>query len=151
VNYIIDPAVFYWINVFSILQTALAMFGVFMVIGGIVFAVVWKIVSGETNKPVEPKWDENNTFHSEYELKVYTEKLHEYENAMRSLSIYRKWMKPLFIIGIAMIVISIFVPSKQTSIEMLVARTATFENVDWTVSQVKEIVDYIVNAIKGAV
>lgn len=54
-------------------------------------------------------------------------------------------------IGLVLIILSVFIPSKQTSIEMMVARTATFDNVDWSVQQVKEIVDYIVNALKGAV
>lgn len=45
-------------------------------------------------------------------------------------------------------VVGIFVPSKQTLIEMMIARTATYDNVSWTLEQVKEAVDYIISAIK---
>ena len=50
--------------------------------------------------------------------------------------------------GLVAIIASIFIPGRTTNIEMLIAKTATFENVNWTVQQVKEVVDYIVQAIK---
>ena len=43
----------------------------------------------------------------------------------------------------------IFVPSKETLIEMQVAKLATQDNAQWTVDAVKSAVDYIVEAIKG--
>ncbi len=42
----------------------------------------------------------------------------------------------------------VFIPDKQTMIEMLVAKTATVENAEWTVDAVKQAVDYIVSAIQ---
>ena len=60
-------------------------------------------------------------------------------------------MMTTLIVGGVLVLISIFIPRKQTSVEMLVAKTATFDNVNWTVQQVKEIIDYIVSALKGAV
>ena len=45
-------------------------------------------------------------------------------------------------------VAGIFVPSKQTLIEMMIAKKATYDNVSWTIDQVKEAVDYIISAIK---
>lgn len=39
------------------------------------------------------------------------------------------------------------VPSKQTLIEMQVARFATYENAEWTVETIKQAVDYIVEAV----
>lgn len=45
-------------------------------------------------------------------------------------------------------VVGIFVPSKQTLIEMMIAKKATYDNVSWTLEQVKEAVDYIISAIK---
>lgn len=45
-------------------------------------------------------------------------------------------------------VVGIFVPSKQTLIEMMIAKKATYDNVSWTIEQVKEAVDYIISAIK---
>lgn len=44
--------------------------------------------------------------------------------------------------------VGIFVPSKQTLIEMMIAKKATYDNVSWTLEQVKEAVDYIISAIK---
>lgn len=41
----------------------------------------------------------------------------------------------------------IAIPSKQTLIEMQVARFATYENAEWTVETIKQAVDYIVEAV----
>ena len=46
------------------------------------------------------------------------------------------------------IAVIIFVPSKKTLIEMMIAQKATYDNVSWTVDQIKEIVDYIITAFK---
>ena len=46
------------------------------------------------------------------------------------------------------VAVIIFVPSKQTLIEMMIAKKATYDNVSWTIDQVKEAVDYIISAIK---
>lgn len=43
--------------------------------------------------------------------------------------------------------LAIAVPSKQTLIEMQVARFATYENAEWTVDTIKQAVDYIIEAI----
>ena len=42
---------------------------------------------------------------------------------------------------------AVFIPSKETLIEMQIAKYATWENAEWTVDAVKDAVDYIVNAI----
>ena len=44
--------------------------------------------------------------------------------------------------------IAIFIPSKNTLIEMMIAKTATYDNVSWTIEQVKQAVDYVISAIK---
>lgn len=41
----------------------------------------------------------------------------------------------------------IAIPSKQTLIEMQVAKFATYENAEWTVETIKQAVDYIVEAV----
>ena len=43
----------------------------------------------------------------------------------------------------------IFVPSKETLIEMMVAKQATYENATWTVDALKSAVDYVVQAIQS--
>ena len=128
-NYIIDPSVFYWINVFGILQIVFVIFGVILTISGIGFLIGWFMYHNE-------KFDYDTK--SEYYIRV-----------KRYEKLCKQWAMVLLIIGIPLVLVSIFIPSKQTGIEMMVAKTATFENVDWTVAQVKEIIDYIVSALNG--
>lgn len=62
-----------------------------------------------------------------------------------------KWLKIFFFFALGFVVIAIFIPSKETMIEMLVARFATHSNIALGVEQIKEIVDYIIvtlNAVK---
>lgn len=126
-NYIIDPAVFYWINVLATTQTVFAIVGVFLMLAAIGFAAGWIY-----------NWHQTVEFEHHEESKKY-------------LRMCRVCTLLTLLPGIALILLFIFIPSKQTSVEMLVAKTATFDNVDWTVQQVKEIIDYIVSALKGAV
>ena len=126
-NYIIDPAVFYWINVLATMQTVFAIVGVFLILAAIGFAAGWIY-----------NWYQT----VEYE---HNEESKKYMRMCRACTLLT------FLPGIVLILLSIFIPGKQTSVEMLVAKTATFDNVDWTVQQVKEIIDYIVSALKGAV
>lgn len=68
----------------------------------------------------------------------------EHEDAKKK----RKVMAICLVALAVCVVVIIFVPSKQTLIEMMIARTATYDNVSWTIEQVKEAVDYIISAIK---
>ncbi len=67
---------------------------------------------------------------------------HRSANAKRKVLIYC-----LVALAVCVAVI-IFVPSKRTLIEMMIARKATYDNVSWTLEQVKEAVDYIISALK---
>lgn len=65
----------------------------------------------------------------------------------------KKLMKLCRIFLIAFAVLSlllIFVPSKSTLIEMMIARTATTQNAEMTLDAIKSAVDYVSNAIKSA-
>ena len=128
-NYIIDPAVFYWINVLATLQTLFAIVGAFLSVAGIVF------------EAIDHKWDAKAA--------EYVEVIDHYQTAIAKTLL--KWAKITSVLGIIFVIASIFIPGKVTSIEMLVARTATFDNVNMTVDGIKELVDYIINAIKSAV
>jgi predicted PurR-regulated permease PerM len=120
-NYIIAPQVFYWINTLSIMRTVLEIFG------GVCIAAFIGLLCGWIYNACEAQICEYNQFY---------------------MKVCKKWAIITGILGLIMIVLGIFIPSKATSIEMLVAKTATFNNVDWTIQQVKEVVDYIVQAIK---
>lgn len=42
-----------------------------------------------------------------------------------------------------------FLPSKETMIEMMVAKYATVENAEMTVEAIKNLIDYIIEAVKS--
>jgi len=58
-----------------------------------------------------------------------------------------KSARALTVISVIAFMVSAFIPSKQTLIEMQVAKFATYENAEWTVETIKQAVDYIVEAI----
>lgn len=60
----------------------------------------------------------------------------------------KKWAMPFMVAVVALLVAGIFIPSKETLITMKVAELATKENITLTAQQLKEIVDYIINALK---
>lgn len=60
----------------------------------------------------------------------------------------RKWGIPIASVSIILILAGVFIPSKETLITMKVAELATKENIALTAQQLKEIVDYIINALK---
>ena len=126
-NYIIDPAIFYWINVFSIIQTVSALIGTMMTLGGIICFIAYIY------------YKDGHSYYSDTDkLNLTTKRFH-------------KASLILMLIGVPLVLISIFIPGKETSIEMLIARTATFENTELTVKGIKEVIDYIVTAIKSVV
>lgn len=55
----------------------------------------------------------------------------------------------LLLVSVITWIAFIFIPGKQTLIEMMIARTATVDNANWTVETLKSAVDYIVEAIKS--
>lgn len=61
-----------------------------------------------------------------------------------------KWIHIFLALFIVLTLISIFVPSRNTLIEMMIARNATTENATTAVEAIKSAVDYIINAIQSA-
>ena len=61
---------------------------------------------------------------------------------------FRKIAKKLLVLCLVLWIVYILIPSKETLIEMQVAKYATYENAEWTVENVKQAVDYIINALK---
>ena len=61
---------------------------------------------------------------------------------------FRKIAKKLLILCTVLWIVYILIPSKETLIEMQVAKYVTYENAEWTVENVKQAVDYIINALK---
>lgn len=54
----------------------------------------------------------------------------------------------LAVLAVILLAISTFIPSRETLIEMQIARFTTVENTEWALDAVKSATDYIVSAIK---
>lgn len=124
-NYIINPAVFYWLNVLNIIHilTIIAfIFGIIFTFVGFICNIVYM-----------------------YNFRAYP---HTCEHDDEIAKIWRKVAIVASIVTVISGIIMIFVPDRTTSIEMLIARTATHENVQLTVQGIKEIVDYVIQAIR---
>ena len=124
-NYIIDPKIFYWMHVLSGLKIVCGLFGG-IATAGMIGAIC-------------------SAIYNYYNSIVYERNKEHYMQYMR-IGKKAAWITAIF--GIVFLAACVFLPDKETNIQMLVSKAATFDNVDWTVSQVKEIVDYIVQAIK---
>lgn len=62
----------------------------------------------------------------------------------------RKFIKPTLIAAILFMLIDIALPSKETMIEMMIARQVTPQNVEAGVEAIKGAVDYVIQAIQNA-
>lgn len=116
-NYIINPSIFYWMNVLDTVR-GIMIVTLFISVACLVIALIFYSVN------IDDREDEAA----------------------------KEYHKLIFIAGIIIIISSIiviFVPDKRTNMEMLIARTATYENAQLTVQGIKEIVDYIVQAINS--
>ena len=114
-NYIINPAAFYWMNITNGLIFVLAVFtAVLIVLGIIVFAFYMNALDGG------------------------------YESDMKK---YKKILKTIVPCIVISALLACFIPSKDTILEMMIAKMATYENASWTLEALKEAVDYIVNAL----
>ena len=73
----------------------------------------------------------------------------EYDDEIKMRKFINKCLKISAIATFVTMIALIFLPSKQTLIEMQIARYATYENAEWTVEAVKSAVDYIVEAVNS--
>ena len=115
-DYIINPAWFYWIEVADTIKA--------ISIGAMVILLIASIVLAATAKI-------DHDFHDDDECDR------------------KKTVLFICLVGIAVSsLVCIFTPSRNTLIEMQIAKLATKGNVELTIDKVKEIVDYIINAMK---
>lgn len=61
----------------------------------------------------------------------------------------KRSVKKLLCLTAAVIMISTFIPSEDTMIKILIAKTVTAENIGLTVDSIKSAADYIVQAINS--
>ena len=125
-NYIINPSWFYWLGVVESIRH-------FMVAAFIVSIVV--VVASAIIVPVNMRMIRDFPEMSDDERKT--------------VQFFTKALK----IAIGVLVISglvlVFVPSKETLIEMMIAKQATYENATWTLDALKSAVDYVIQAIQS--
>lgn len=117
-DYIINPAWVYWINVLSGLKIAFVCFAVLLA-----FAIVMEVIVAA----------ENRGFGADDK---------DYIAAKTML----KHTAPFFVV---FLLAAVFIPSKQTMLQMMVARLATRQNIELTVDGLKSVVDYIAETVKS--
>lgn len=118
-EYVINPTWFYWLNIVdSVREVAFIYVVCFAVISLIALFVGWLC-------DIYEDWPDDG-------IKPPIKKM------LVSLSI-------TFVVAVLVLV---FVPSKETLIEIQVAKLATYDNVALTVDGIKSVADYIVDAIK---
>ena len=125
-NYIINPSWFYWLGVVNSMRGfMLAAFIVAIIIVGVALIVI----------PVNVKLIQDYPSISDDERKV--------------VRFFTKALKVSIGVFIVAGLFLVFVPSKETLIEMMIAKQATYENATWTVDALKNAVDYVVQAIQS--
>ena len=125
-NYIINPSWFYWLGVVESMRGfMLAVFIVSIVGIGAALIII----------PVDVKLIQDYPSMCDFEKKT--------------VQFFTKALK--FAIGVCIVTVLflVFVPSKETLIEMMIAKQATYENATWTVDALKSAVDYVVQAIQS--
>lgn len=124
-NYIINPSWFYWMSVADGMKTLLLVFAVVLFITEIVLIVAYFVKKSDGIGFGEDDPD----------------------NIMA-----KSLVKPIKLVGFFTLILlfsCVFLPSRNTLIEMQIARYATYENAEWTLETIKSAVDYIVNAIQS--
>lgn len=125
-NYIINPSWFYWLGVVESMRH----FMVAALIISIALIVVSLIII-----PVN--------------INMIREFPDMSDDERKTAQFFTKALK----IAIGVLVISglilMFVPSKETLIEMMIAKQATYENATWTIDTLKSAVDYVIQAIQS--
>lgn len=125
-NYIINPSWFYWLGVVETMRYfMIAAFIVSIVTIGAALIII----------PVDVKMIQDYPHMCDFEKKT--------------VRFFTKALK----VAIGVLVISglilMFVPSKETLIEMMIAKQATYENATWTLDALKSAVDYVIQAMQS--
>ena len=125
-NYIINPSWFYWLGVVhSMRGFMLTAFIVAIIVIGVALIII----------PVNVKLIRDYPSISDDERKV--------------VRFFTEALKVSIGVCVASGLFLVFVPSKETLIEMMIAKQATYENATWTVDALKSAVEYVVQAIQS--
>ena len=125
-NYIINPSWFYWLGVVeSMRYFMIAAFSIS--IAAIIVAII--IVS--------------------VDMRMIRDFPDMSDDERKSVQFFTKVLKAAIWALVISGLILLFVPSKETFIEMMIAKQATYENATWTLDALKSAVDYVIQAIQS--
>jgi len=127
-NYIINPSWFYWLNIVDGIKTAMFVVAIVAFLAGVIFL-------GLYCSALDSFYDWHGS-----DGKTFTSS--KWDLLCKKIGIASVIVTLICVIGL------VFMPSKDTLIEMQVARMATYENAQWTVDSLKSVVDYIIEAIQ---
>ena len=125
-GYIINPAWFYWINVIDAIREFLVAIIVLSSLG-IIASVIGYLICVDCIESFP-----NNS-----------------DGEAAAMPVWSRILKICIISAFVSGIVVVFLPSKNTLIEMQIARYATYENAEWTTETIKAAVDYIVEAINS--
>ena len=125
-NYIINPSWFYWLGVVNSMRGfMLAAFIVAIIVIGVALIIIpWNV----------------------YMIREFPSLSDDERKVVR---FFTRALKVAIGVCVASGLFLVFVPSKETLIEMMIAKQATYENATWTVDALKNAVDYVVQAIQS--
>ena len=125
-NYIINPSWFYWLGVVNSMRGfMLAAFIVAIIVIGVALILI--------------PWN----------VSMIREFPDLSDDERKNVRFFTKALKVAIGVCVASGLFLVFVPSKETLIEMMIAKQATYENATWTVDALKNAVDYVVQAIQS--
>lgn len=130
-DYIINPKIFYWMNVLDNFKITIGILIAALSIAIISDVIVIVVNYFEGRDYKDCKDEDGNPTDSDW------------RNFLLALKIL-KCIAPIFVV---LVLLVIFIPSKEAMIEMLIAKFATVENVNGSIDALKSVVDYIVEAI----
>lgn len=125
-NYIINPSWFYWLGVVNSMRGfMLAAFIIAIIVIGVSLIII------------------------PFEVKMIQDFPTMCADERKAVMFFTKALKVAIGVCILAALFLVFVPSKDTLIEMMIAKQATYENATWTVDALKSAVDYVVQAIQS--
>jgi hypothetical protein len=119
-DYIIDPMWFYWLQIVDSIQ---GVCGVIAILSGVIGVIMLVFYFASV---VEGCTDEEDS-----------------RKRLKGL------IKPLAVCFIIAMTVAVFIPSKQTLIEMEIAKHATYSNVESIKEQITDAADYILDRLEG--
>lgn len=125
-NYIINPSWFYWLGVVESMRHFMIAAFIISIAANIVAIIIIPV-----------------------DMRIIRDFPDMSDDERKSVQFFTKVLKAAIWALVISGLILLFVPSKETLIEMMIAKQATYENATWTVDTLKSAVDYVIQAIQS--